>query len=379
MALNVGEAPPGSQDFEDQSLDLSPETQARFLSRDTGIPYADALMAARDSGPIGDYVERYWTSREVGAVWVTYDGGYRVHVREIQGQDAGVAADLSRKLSSTAPLVHHGGASLGELNAASKFLQDKFGHIPYNLNVQEGYVDLLSETPLPADVIDPAWVRVVKELPVRGGELVVIHPGLDWVNSNNPEDWCTPGFAWKVPNGIEGVSTAAHCWDVSRTAKDEYGGVHGSSLSATNVFETCLTMDIQHQRTTGGIGWFGRDQLNHSWASIYTIAGGYYIGQQSVTFGGTTGGLWDTVLGFGNYVRPVGADCPATGTVHGLWVGQDIRPGDSGAPITLVYNSRLYLAATISFAYVGVWGVGAWTPWVTIPAGAYICVETNPC
>jgi hypothetical protein len=119
---------------EARPVEMTAEIAARGLSRDTGIAYEDALAAAIDTRPLGDYIRRYWTSREVGAVWATYDGGYRVHLREIDGQDPRVAEELARQLSAGHMVMHHGGASLGAMNAAADYLQNSLPGVRYKLN-----------------------------------------------------------------------------------------------------------------------------------------------------------------------------------------------------------------------------------------------------
>ncbi|HJR26794.1 MAG TPA: hypothetical protein VJ804_15050, partial [Acidimicrobiales bacterium] len=100
-AQEVADSPAASPDGEQWPVELTPDFVARSVSRDAGIPYGDALLAANDSYPIGDYVRRHWTSRDVGAVWVTFEDGYQVQIREIEGQDPGIAGELVRQLSTS--------------------------------------------------------------------------------------------------------------------------------------------------------------------------------------------------------------------------------------------------------------------------------------
>ena len=233
---------------------------------------------------------------------------------------------------------------------------------------------MLTEVALPAEVIDPAWVRVVEALPVNGGELEASHGGLTWEGPST----CTVGFTWKVPGVHFGNATAAHCADGWRSARDEYWIAHDTTVASWNDYEECDTLDLQYQRTSYSVGHLARDQKYHQWFSLWDKAGWYYIGQYEVVFGQTSGALWNQVQDFGNFARPTGFDCPNSGTISGLKVGSNTTGGDSGGTYALSYGGKLYLAGHHSFG-VGTSAVGTWIGYVPIPPGGHICVEVNPC
>lgn len=355
------------------------EVAAANVERDSGIPRSDALAALQDSKVLSDFVNKYWTSDAVGAMWVTYDNGYQVHAREIDGGDKAAIPELARVLGKSVS-VHLGGASLGALNRAAAYLAEKYPTALFNLNVQEGYVDLAEVVSIPATVIDPAFVRVVKTAPAEVLVPATAHAGQYW------DRWtgttyvsnCTVGFTYRIgTTGSAGVATAAHCADGWHQARDA-AAVQGETTSSSMTLESCA-LDVQEQWFASGVGYAVNRWTNPvSYDLVSGVATTYWVGETSVTSGLHTGYLWDVVLGYGTWSHIAGGDCGA-GTVTGLKVDNGILSGDSGGPILLVNNFSSYFAGIISSGNGGGFGIGTWIGLLPLPGGAHICTQLNPC
>lgn len=356
------------------------ESIAARVERGTGIAYDDALASLNDSKVIGDFVLGHWYSDEVGAVWVTYEDGYRVHARQIKTPSPEL--DAFEKALGRPIVRHSGGASLGALNRASDYIERVAPETQYKLNVQEGYVDFIGTDilELPSEIVSAEYVRTGAKAPVEGGQVAVVHAGMGWeIDSTN---YCTTGFTYRVgTTGTHGNAVAAHCWDGFHYSVTLTADNWGNSYSSSNNYESCSTRDYQRQTIGNNAGvdylvyWWGYDDFG----VINGVAGGYYIGQLATKVGETSGSLSGTVQGFANYNRPGGADCPNTGTVHGIHTNIPSQPGDSGGPTILHYNQSNYLATITSFTDFVNWTVGAWIPYLPLPTGAHICVQSNPC
>ena len=102
---------------------------------------ADAQSALVDTGPISDFVSTHHDDPNFGSAWVTYDGGYRLHVRSTTA-DASFASIVDGLVKRVhAPVVRtFGGASRKELE--SKAQQLGASGVPNAINDEVGLIDV---------------------------------------------------------------------------------------------------------------------------------------------------------------------------------------------------------------------------------------------
>ena len=113
----------------------------------------------------------------------------------------------------------------------------------------------------------------------------------------------------------------------------------------------------------------------------FRIAGGYWIGQQTLKVGrnsnGSTGTNYGAVTNYGQF--PISApQCGGTRTM--LQYDNPGNYGDSGGPIYLSYNNAWYLAGVHNMEGDGKrWATPIWT--INLPTGhsEHYCYAQNPC
>jgi hypothetical protein len=114
-AAGAGSPPVPPSDGAKAGAPFGPADQAtlekEFAVKMTVSP-ADAKSAFNDSGAIMDFQLAQAADPRFGAVWVSYEGGYKVHVRYTSLGDAvssGPVTELAKKLNR--PIERHGGGT----------------------------------------------------------------------------------------------------------------------------------------------------------------------------------------------------------------------------------------------------------------------------
>lgn len=361
------------------------EVAARDFAASTGITFEEGRMALRHTGPITDWVVENWYSDDVGSVWVSYDKGYQVHARVPDGGKRDWIASLERSLGY--PIIRHeGGATMGALSRATDYLRETKSLVLYDLNVNEGFLDLEKDIGIPADVINMSYVRITDQSDNIAAEASA-SAGQIWDNWNgtNYVSGCTVGYTAST-GSLYYVMTAAHCTDGWHQARS-WSALHGETTSANNYSESCTSGDRQWQRVNAPVDHLLYDNFSNYYISIQGLAGGWYAGQPALMSGRVSGIDWGNIQftgsPWGNYGLPPGPsadDCAASGiSTTGIRVENIAAdPGDSGGPIVLYYNGSYYLAA-ITSTNTPATVFGPWVPYLPVPAGAHICVAVNPC
>lgn len=357
------------------------------FAKTQGISPAEAAQAFADSAPLYDFTLQNAKDSRFGAVWATYDGGYKVHLRYLDPSFLDVLADLASKLGAPVDL-RVGGASAAELNDVAQTLQDAKSRVAYSLNLPEGTLDLHEGSSLAPGLIDAAYVRTIPAPRPAAGDRFAAADVWNYDGSN----WaavCTAGFMYKGPS-ISGYATAGHCPDGGLSR----GWVDGIYSAWSNPFqEQCANTggDYQLVNFDGGFTLvqnraFDKRSYPHPLIS-FAIAGGYYIGQPTLKMGlfanGAVGSNTGTVTGFGNKAELATGDCPA-GTYTGLQYNNLSAGGDSGGPILLSYANQWFLGATHAIGGENGPGQpgtrqGTWIGWIPLPGGYHICTVSNPC
>lgn len=367
------------------SAEYSEEDAARDFAASANISLEDARTALSHTGPITDWVVDNWYSDDAGSVWVSYDRGYQVHARVPDGGSEDWVALLEHSLGY--PISrHHGGATMGALNRTADYLFEIESRVLYDLNVNEGFLDLAESVAIPADVIDPRYVRITDQSDNIATDASA-SAGHIWDNWNGTYyvPGCTVGYTAST-GSLHYVMTAAHCTDGWHQARS-WTALHGETTSASNYSESCTSGDRQWQRVDAPVDHLLFDNYLGYYQSIQGVAGGWYAGQPAIMSGRVSGVDWGNIQftgsPWGNYGLPPGPsadDCSATGiSTTGIRVENIAAdPGDSGGPILLYYNGSFYLAA-ITSTNTSTTVFGPWVPYLPVPTGAHICVAVNPC
>jgi hypothetical protein len=361
------------------------EMAVRDFSQSIGISLEDGRSAFRDSGPIVDILVEERDSEEIGAIWVTYKGGYEVHVRVPDGGGDSWIKQLEIALGRRVTR-HEGGASLAALNRAVEYLSRNGLQVLYDLNTVDGYLDIEKDVSVPTEIIQAKYVRVVDQ----SDNVALSAPasaGQAWDNWNGTiyVPGCTVGYTAST-GSVHYVMTAAHCRDGWHQARSQTA-LHGETSSASNYSESCTSGDRQWQRVNSTVDHLIYGYPHHVYVTLQAVAGGWYAGQPAMMSGRISGFDWGNIQNtgspWGNYGLPAGPtadDCASTGiSTTGIRV-EDIAadPGDSGGPILLWYNGSFHLAA-ITSTNTPTTVFGPWVAHLPVPPGAHICVAVNPC
>lgn len=334
----------------------------------------DAEAAIQDTGPLGAYITEYWTSDDVGPVWVTYDGRYEVHAGTIVGQDQAVLSKLERELGRPIT-VHEGRAALGELNRAADYLTAR-ADVRFFVDVKQGLIQVESLVEIPSNVIAAEHVAVWAEPPTE-----VLPPGgggVAWDHWNGAyyDISCSVGFYTRVgTTGTKSVYSAAHCPDSWHQARTPYE-VLGETTSAS-VIEQCSGTDVQRQSYAGPTSIYAMNMANNGFDVLHAVAGGYYIGQPSGKWGLASNKTTGTVSFFGSNTVATSPECPSGSTFTGIRHSAYSTFGDSGGTVALVYNGMWYLAGITSGVAGAGGGSAPWIGYIPLAPGSHICVNTN--
>lgn len=307
---------------------------------------ADAQSALVDTGPISDFVSTHHDDPNFGSAWVTYDGGYRLHVRSTTA-DASFASIVDGLVKRVhAPVVRtFGGASRKELE--SKAQQLGASGVPNAINDEVGLIDVHDPQILVRDTSPLLTART----PAPSIYPPLAHAGSDlwwWNGGPNWQDVCTAGATWGG-FGITGSLTAAHCPTPGTSTPlwtdGEYTANHGPNPLVQRTCGTAgdymfVRFDIIYNEDESFFWKFSSPYALNQ----YHIAGGLYIGQPVDKIGSTNnpasspgaGTNAGTVTAY-DY-EPYGAPCSATSRLT-IRTNNAAYGGDSGGPDYLYYDN----------------------------------------
>lgn len=361
------------------------------FARTMKITDDESRQAFADSGPLYDFTVKHRDDPRFGAVWATYDGGYKVHLRLLDASFLEYRTALEQELGKPVD-VHDGGLSAGEMERFVATARSLKSRANFTVNAPLGTIDLhAGSEPLPVGVVDASSVRVVESPGRATGQT---NSAADiWDSSSGT--WykaCTAGFMYKGPN-IAGYGTAGHCPD---------GGLSKSWVQGTTGLYSAWSNPLGELCPPGGGDWQmtnfdGGSTLVKSWAfdkrsyphpSInFRIAGGFYSGQPTLKMGlfdnGANGSNTGTVTGFSNIGWNPSGDCPG-GSYTSIEYTNLSAPGDSGGPVFLSYGGGWFLGMTHAGAMNPAAGApgprfGQFVNWIPMPSGYWICNLDNPC
>jgi hypothetical protein len=367
-------------------MDVAAQEFAEAMS----IPVAEAQLAFAETGPIGDFNDRYRDDPRFGAIWVSYADGYRVHLRVTGRSPNAMAAEIEELQGSIVGevLVSTGGASAAQLRAFAEVANRDGLPVLFDLDHPAGRVDVYRGTDrsrLPK-TFPSEFLVFLDESP----ELQTPATGLAGSDSRHFifGGWyatCTAGFMWGG-FGITGYAIAGHCPDATvsnpssidapfdtTTTFSEFCPGSGGDYQA----HSFITPTDPKEHVMNKQGW-------GSPISIEAVAGGYYIGQTVFKTGlwaNSTSTSWGVVNGFGSVNTSAGGDC-AAGTASMLKTTALGKPGDSGGPVLLLFANAWYAAGMTSSTNSSNYVSAQWLGWINVAAwgpSAHWCVRSNPC
>jgi hypothetical protein len=386
LAAEPSGAAPASVEPEAEIIRAVGDEDISSFAASVGVSTDDAALAFAHTDILYDWVVANAKSHDVGAVWVTYDDGYRVHARVLEDSTDEWVRELESKVA--VPIERHsGGASLGALFLAAEYLQSKGSAVLYDLNVVEGYLDIAEPVSIPEDILPSRFIRVVDQSD-NVADSAAASAGHIWDNWNGTYYYpgCTVGYTARVgTTGFAYVATAAHCTDGWHQARS-WNAVEGETVSANFYSEACTAGDLQWQRINAGVNHLVYDVPSNSYGVLHAVAGGWYPGQPAALWGRMGSVRWGNIQTtgspYGTYglSGPAADDCASSGiNFTGIRIENIAAiPGDSGGAITLLYNNLHYLAAILS-TNTSSTIFGPWVANLPKPVNTHICVAVNPC
>lgn len=351
------------------------------------ISDVEAHRVFADSSAISNFIERHTDDPRFGALWVTYESGYQVHVRYLDETFQQEILALEESIGRTVLRVV-GGASASTLRHSEALLKE--ARIPYEPDIAGGYLAIFdqsienSSSLTPDEARDLPGVRVLPGAAPEYRTVETSRSGADvwYYNGNSWSTVCTAAAMWKG-NGMTGYLSAAHCPNLVPNYTYVDGGYsHGTFPVITTAcgpngdYEFIRFSTPKNEHET-----FLDKRTNPNVETPFRVAGGYYVGQPSfkvgMTSNGTTGTNMGTIAGYAT--AQVGVSC--AGVRPHLRYNHIDAPGDSGGPVFVFYNNEWYLAA-IHNGYTtsgGGWRYGNAIWDVSTPPSTYICNIGNPC
>ena len=154
-----------------------------FAARE-GITVSEARDAFADSRYIVDFIAKWSKDSRFGAVWVSYENGYQVHVRYITEDFRAEAEALARSVAG--PIVMHtGGGSAPELAEIQAELER--AEVPYEVDPMNGKIVVYRETTPETTLVLPS-VTVLEGRPK-------LEPGSDEAHGGSDIWWYNGGWA----------------------------------------------------------------------------------------------------------------------------------------------------------------------------------------
>lgn len=336
-------------------------------------------MAYDLTKPLIDFIDDHSDDPDFGSIWVAYTNGVQVHARTTG--EPSIAADVAALERQTGVEIEHhivDGSSWQQLHDLSRTISDRGLDVGYSINHELGTFDVFSGRALLDNLdLDTVMIRevpgsdeVFAPLAASAGDSVR-YQVTGWV----PD--CTAGMMYEGP-GFKGYLTAAHC-------RDSRSYVYGSYSVPSNAlrYESCTPQDVQlkdfNSAAPTPTNWLREPQPGYYIGALYALAGGYYIGQPGYAVGAYTNPVIGSVSvsGWGSVLVDAVNDCPVSSRGF-LQLSAMVHPGDSGGPVALVYDYKLFLASSL-IAGSGTFAVGSWLNWVSIPGGGHACTSLTPC
>ena len=203
---------------DDASLDE--EALADFAKRE-GITVPEARRAFADSGAIGDFIAKWESDPRFGAAWVTYDGGYRIHVRYLDPTFATETATLSVAVGASV-VTHTGGASASAMAEAEAYLEQKV--VPYEVDPINGKIIVYRPTLAGDQILNSST------LDIREGEPPVVY-GVNESHAGS-DVWWWNGSSWGRRRGLHRGVDLGRVWH------------HWVSLSSALSRHHCSLLDL---------------------------------------------------------------------------------------------------------------------------------------
>jgi hypothetical protein len=363
------------------------------------VSLADAAAAFSDSGPILDFNQAQTVDPGYGAIWVTYDSGYKVHVRYTSlklAVSSDAVAALEQKLNR--PIERHGGgASAAVLDRARRQLAG--AKADFGIDAVSGVVETNVD---PSQLGIPIESSLLRPRSPEPGIVAESTSGADiWEWPAGASGWarqCTAGFVIGAASANpqpRGFVTAGHCGPYSGAS----GYLQGTSIQQAATFaplvRSCSTFDYEAIRSLSSptdLDEFAFDKRTYPHPTInFQIAGGWYHGQPTLKAGLSTNGSIGSNTGivggsgtidYGTTTRGPNGYCPNTDSVTGLRYDNLSQVGDSGGPIFLSYAGGWYLAAThVGGPAGGAPGLrlGTFVGDMALPPGWWICRSAQQC
>jgi hypothetical protein len=364
------------------------------------VSVADAHSAFADSASIMDFQQAQMADSRFGAVWVSYEGGYKVHARYTSLGDAtssGAVTALEKKLNR--PIERHGGGtSASVLDRVRRQLVA--ANAEFGIDSVAGMVETNADLSKLGVAIDPTAVRrqttsvtIVAES-TSGGDIYSWPPGSPgWTPA------CVAGFViGSNPSpgvNLRGFVTAGHCGPFSGNSGYVSGTAIQQSANVAPLARSCGPIDSEAIRSLSSptnLDEFAFDKRTYPHPTInFQIANGWYHGQPTLKAGlfqnGATGSNTGVVGGPNNLDYGSGNNRGSTpycsaNQVTGLYYNNLSFSGDSGGPIFLSYAGGWFLAAThVGGPAGGAAGtrVGTFVGDIALPAGWWICRMAQPC
>ena len=379
-----------STTFEAQSEAVTSEMAAEF-GRTVGISSQEAELAFAESGSIADFNLAYRGDDRFGAIWVTYDGGYRVHVRVTGDSYKSMAREIEQldtKLKSNVE-IQVGGASAAQLWGFAEEVHKGNLLVRYELDDPAGQVVLYPGTDFqavpksfPKEFLTSSAEPLPEATPATG------LAGSDMKYSPNWSALCTAGFMWGG-YGVTGFATAGHCPDPSSSTPASLDSPWDTFITFS---EVCAPSGGDYQAHSFVSAIDPKEHVMNKSGSPWSpipiegVAGGYFVGQQVYKTGrwaNSTSSSWGVVSSFGTITNGAGGDCPG-GSFSGLKTTALAKPGDSGGPMLLLYSNLWYGAAMTSSTNSSGYANGQWLGWINPAAlgwgpSAHWCTKAAPC
>lgn len=396
----------------DRSVGAEPEqgispAELQQFAESEGIPLEDAEFAVEHSDVLYDFAMRYSDHPSFVNVAATYEGRYAVQVIATDGESARTLAEELATLLGMDVAATTSADSISKADAIE--VVNKLDDIGLNFGYDalhgrftvyaEGRAGIegIAAAAVGDDVIEK--VAFEAEVPDPEGEEHGTYAG-DVVQASTNGNWSKPtsvGATWRgTPSGggtdhVAFVS-AAHLRNPSNDTWF-WAGLYpsrGDPSAASNpklLLEVCNGSDVwsrgdyQYVRMDASTNQPETDRIGHQmWQ-----AGGYYIGQLARVTGQHSSNV-GTVKLHGIYPRPSHWQC--TGTQWTLVTSSKGVEGDSGGPVTLLYNNQWFLAgiyagtSDLDATNPGTEGVSSPVWYMNQPSGynnSRLCTNSNPC
>lgn len=105
------------RDVERPPFDLKSErgqTMIDEFAENHGLSSTEGRRVFEDSVPITEFLETHRSDPRFGALWVTYENGYEIHVRHLAEDFSPTIRQLEQAVDRPI-VIHHGGASARDL------------------------------------------------------------------------------------------------------------------------------------------------------------------------------------------------------------------------------------------------------------------------